>query len=170
MLPLMNEIYDKYLRPELESHGLDPDRYRLAFDSIPAEHTMRSWPADTTGRFEVSARYGGSVDPMVLPDWLRDVLAGGAAPGGSRVSPGRLSWRYVRGGRVLHAFADESATTPLCGIEPTRGDPPRPSPWIEGRLHGSWRWGVARWSSWCGPDKPHGLCRRLAQQRGVSGA
>lgn len=65
-------------------------------------------------------------------------------------------WRYVSGGRVLHAFFSDQ-DTPVCGISPTRGDPPRPCPWVSPRR--------AVWSGWSGYRREHGVCLHLVAAR-----
>ncbi len=70
------------------------------------------------------------------------------------------TWRYVRGGRALHAFfagGDGSlGEIPVCGIQPRRGRDGRRSMWIRGavRARGNWL---------PGPSKMHGECARQVE-------
>jgi hypothetical protein len=49
-------------------------------------------------------------------------------------------WRYVSGGKALHAFIDGS-DRPACGIDPRRGPDRHPARWIGSAYQG---WGRRR--------------------------
>ena len=52
-------------------------------------------------------------------------------------------WRYVSGGKALHAFIDGS-DRPACGVDPRRGPDRRPARWIDSTYQGSKRYGDQR--------------------------
>ena len=68
----------------------------------------------------------------------------------------RPVWRYVSGGKALHAFVG-GADVPLCGVAPVRKDGV-PVQWIDGQRR-------ERWYSRRGGR--HGRCDQLVREMGI---
>jgi hypothetical protein len=68
-------------------------------------------------------------------------------------------WRYVSGGKALHAFIDGS-DQPACGVDPRRGRDRHPARWIDGDPN--------RRTSWLpGPRIEHGPCAEAVRGSGT---
>lgn len=144
MLPLTNEIYDRYIAPELEAHGLDPAQYHLAFErSEPEPQPIPGFGGVADGCWTVAAEYRVSLDPAVEATRVEAVrrLAVGLGldveiideatrwQNSQRAYAGCYpSWRYVSGGRALHAFFGDDPL-PICGVDPRHAPGGRPAVW-----------------------------------------
>ncbi len=175
--PWLADIKTQILDPQLRELGLDPDRYELAceIESLPLEP-----PGPITGPLDIERMKllrkiadGLGLPPELLDrpttDWQQraweyrmdvplDALAADPYGISSFESTRRRympRWRYVSGGKALHAFIDGS-DRPACGVDPRRGPDRRSVRWIEVGTRGLLGYGQRR--------REHGPCSRAVRE------
>jgi hypothetical protein len=172
--PALADIKADWLDPALRELGLDPDRYELAYE--PHEPLPIPAPQPLTGQQELARAAaaqtlatGLGLPPEILgitpnhwdPWWRSEEPT---AEVGDRYGIGAFErtrrfymprWRYVSGGKVLHAFIGDS-DRPACGVDPRRGRDRHPARWID-----SSRQGTAHY--WTRRRGEHGPCARAVR-------
>lgn len=158
-----------WLDPQLRGLGLDPGRYELAYEMPPADgdppHSVESEVREGVFRMiaeEALLKIADALDipPEIISANLDVNWVAATDPYNMRAfEQARREyaphWRYVSGGKALHAFIGDS-DRPVCGIDPRRGPDRHPARWHEGDPN--------RRSPWMsGPHTEHGPCLKAVR-------
>lgn len=156
------DLKTRILDPALRELGLDPDRYGLAHElsepfPVPAARPLtdqqelaRAMALQTIARgLDIPQEILETPPPTRRGTWRRagpmvemddPYNIGAFEHTRSRYMP---RWRYVSGGKALHAFIGGS-DRPACGIDPRRGPDRQPARWVDSTDQGSKRYGDRR--------------------------